>query len=186
MERLNEDILDFISSTEVTTKKESSYITSNDWTSINKSEEREQEFNLQNLLVSRAVSHAETLCKIAKDDLGHTTIKKTLADLLKSYNLHIERSQRYISDSDWSNYLELGLSRTDMKNELTFQSDIMKLTTELKNKVRKLNISNEGKSLDLKFHADGIASLIMYNEVLLERHPEIEDYLKKRRESDKK
>jgi hypothetical protein len=186
MGELNSDIVDYIDSIEITTKKETKYIKDNNWTLIELASQREEEFNLHNLLVSRAITHAESLHKIAKEDVANPIVKKMFTALLESFHLHIDRAQNYISSSDWSNYLEKGLSRSDMKGELTFQSDIMKLITELKNKVRKLNIFNEGKTLDLKFHADGIASLIMYNEVLLERHPEIEDYLKKRRETEKK
>lgn len=183
MGELNPDIVDYIDSIEITTKKESKYIKDNDWTLIELASQREEEFNLHNLLVSRAITHAESLHKIAKEDVENPIVKKMFTALLESFHLHIDRSQNYISSSDWSNYLEKGLSRSDMKSELTFQSDIMKLITELKNKVRKLNIFNEGKSIDVRFHSDGIASLIMYNEVMINRYPEIQDYIDKRRNS---
>jgi len=178
MEQLNEDILDLIESLEITTKKEAKYIEDNDWTIITDAKFKEDEFDLQNTLVLNAVGHAENLFKLAKADLKHPTVKSALDLLLSSVPRHTARISKYISESD---YLNSDRDKASMKHEMEFQSVINKSATGIKSKVRKINYTEEAHSLDIQLFNNTPVPLLMF-EAFLERYPEIEEYLRVKRE----
>lgn len=180
-EQLNEEILDFIDSISITSKKEAIYITKNNWADISDFKAREEEFDLQNLLVERSLAHANSLYKLAKADLKHPSVKSMLDDLIGVFRTHGDRISKYILESDWSEQISDGGSRANMKLELTFQSEMNKNLAKFKADVRKINYSDENQSVDIQIFGNVIIPLMMHSAMEI-RYPEIEELLIKRRE----
>lgn len=180
-EQLNEDIQDFIDSISITAKKEASYIKKNNWADISDPKFRSEEFDLQNLLIERNLSHASSLYKLSKADLKHPAVKSMLDELIAPFRIHGERITKYILESDWTEQLTEGASRGAMKQEIEFQSEINRNLAKFKADVRKLNYSDEAQSVDIQIYGDVPIPLLM-NSALEARFSEISEMLAKKRE----
>ena len=180
-EELSEAIQDFIESISLTSQKEQLYIVKNNWVDIEDPSIREEEYKLQELLISRSISHASNLFTLAKADLKHPTVKKMLDNLLEGFVVHRERVSKYLMESDWTDQLLQGASRGSMKNEIEFQSEINKNLAKSKADVRKLNYSDEAQSVDIQIYGSGIIPLLM-SQQMESRYVEITEFLAKKRE----
>jgi len=180
-EQLNDDILDFIESISITAKKEAAYIKKTNWADITDPKYRSEEFDLQNLLVDRNLSHAASLFKLAKADLKHSAVKTMLDELIATFRVHGDRISKYIMESDWTEQLTEGASRGAMKLEIEFQSEMNKNLAKFKADVRKINYSDESQSVDIQIYGDIIIPLLML-ESIEQRYPEIAEFLEKKRE----
>jgi hypothetical protein len=180
-EQLSEDIQDFIDSVSITSNKEAIYIKKNNWAEIEDFKVREDEFDLQNLLVLRSLEHASALYRLAKADLKHPAVKAMLDSLIATFHIHGDRISKYILESDWSEQLTDGGSRAAMKSEIEFQSEINRNLAKFKADVRKLNYSEESQSVDIQIYGDVPIPLLM-SSALEARFEEIVDMLAKKRE----
>ena len=180
-EQLNDDILDFIESISITAKKEAAYIKKTNWADITDPKFRSEEFDLQNLLVERNLSHANSLFKLAKADLKHPAVKAMLDELIATFRIHGDRIAKYILESDWTEQLTEGASRGAMKQEIEFQSEMNKNLAKFKADVRKINYSDESQSVDIQIYGDVIVPMLMA-ESIEKRYPEIVEFLEKKRE----
>jgi hypothetical protein len=180
-EQLNDDILDFIESISITAKKEAAYIKKNNWADISDPKFRSEEFDLQNLLVDRNLSHASSLYRLAKADLKHPAVKAMLDELIATFRIHGDRISKYILESDWTEQLTEGASRGAMKQEIEFQSEMNKNLAKFKADVRKLNYSDEALSVDIQTYGDIVVPLLMES-AIQQRFPEITEFLDKKRE----
>jgi hypothetical protein len=180
-DELNEDITDFIESISITSKKEALYIKKNNWADVKEAKFRADEFDLQNLLVERSLLHASSLFKLAKSDLRHPAVKKMLDELIDVFKIHGDRISKYILASDWTEQITEGVSRSDVKAEIQFQSEANKNLAKFKADVRKLNYSEESQHIDIPIFGDQKIPLLM-NSILENRFPEITEMLKVKRE----
>jgi hypothetical protein len=174
---LKPEIKDFIESVELTTDKEFTYISQNDWTLISDREVREEEYKLHQLLTKRAITNAVTLYKKAKDDLTHPDVKSALNKFFDFLKVHEQRSDKYLSETDW---MADGYSVGEKRFEIEFQSTILKNTTGLKEEARSINYGEESLEVNLPIHGDVPAPLLM-RQKLEERYPEIKKYLEDRK-----
>lgn len=179
-EQLSEDIQDFIDSISITSNKEAIYIKKNNWAEIEDFKAREDEFDLQNLLVLRSLEHASSLYKLAKADLKHPAVKAMLDSLIATFHIHGDRISKYILESDWSEQLTDGGSRAAMKSEIEFQSEINRNLAKFKADVRKINYSDESQSVDIQTFGNVVVPLMMANR-MEERYSEITEMLEKKR-----
>lgn len=179
-EQLNEDIQDFIDSISITSQKEAIYIKKNNWADIEDFKARQEEFDLQNLLVERNLIHAASLYKLAKADLKHPAVKAMLDSLIATFHIHGGRISKYIVESDWSEQLLEGGSRASMKSEIEFQSEINKDLAKFKSDVRKINYSDESQSVDIQTFGNVVVPLMM-SDRMEERYSEITEMLEKKR-----
>lgn len=184
MEELNDDILDFISSIEITTKKEVKYIQDNNWTTMQELKAKIAEFDLQDTLVKNAVGHAESLYKLAKADLKHDDVKEALDLLLSAVPLHTSRISSYISSSD---YLESGLEKGQVKAEMEFQTEANKSLTQIKSKVRKIVYGESTEGVEIPTF-NNVRIPLMMSELIETRYPEVKEYLdlKRKKHNEKK
>jgi hypothetical protein len=184
MEELNEDVLDFIESISITTKKETNYLQEVNWVGVANFDDKESEYKLQSLLVQRSVKHAEDFYKLAKADLKHPQVKATLDMLLEPFKITSERVASYLAATDWTKFVDEGKSKELMKREIEFQSDISKDVTKWKSEVRKINYSEDSHTLDIQTFNDTKIPLLMMD-IFIERYPEIKDYLKNKNKKKK-
>jgi hypothetical protein len=180
-DELNEDITDFIESISITSKKEALYIKKNNWADVKEAKFRADEFDLQNLLVERSLLHASSLFKLAKSDLRHPAVKKMLDELIDVFKIHGDRISKYILASDWTEQITEGVSRSDVKAEIQFQSEANKNLAKFKADVRKLNYSEESQHIDIPIFGDAPIPLLLSN-MMEQRYPEITEMLRVKRE----
>lgn len=177
MEELNHDIVDYIDSIEITTKKETKYIKENDWTLIKEQKFKQDEFDLQNTLVANAVGHAEALYKLAKADLRSDKVKEALDLLLSSVPVHTNRISNYVLNSD---YLESDLSKADIKAEMEFQNELNKVGNKIKSKVRTINYGDATETIDIQTF-NNVKIPLMMSDMMEQRFPEIKEFLAKKK-----
>jgi hypothetical protein len=180
-EELNEDITDFIESISITSKKEALYIKKNNWAELEDPTFREDEYKLQDLLISRSLSHASSLFSLAKADLKDPIVRKMLDSLIDVFAIHRDRISKYLLESDWTEQITEGSSRGLMKAEIEFQSLMNKNIAKFKADVRKLNYSEESQHIDIQTYGDQKIPLLM-NSILENRFPEITEMLRVKRE----
>jgi hypothetical protein len=180
-EELSEDILDFIDEIKITTRKEKSYLNSIDWSVLDTLSEREEEYDLQNLLVNRALSNAETLFKLAKADIRNAKVKVMLEELLSLFKIHDKRSNTYLKTQDWTAVIE-GVDgvKINKKKEIEFQSAIQKNSVDFRSKSRKININEEGQTIDIPIFSNIPIPLLMIDQIQ-ERYPEVKEMLEEKR-----
>jgi hypothetical protein len=180
-EELSEDILDFIDEIKITTRKEKSYLNSIDWSVLDTLSEREEEYDLQNLLVNRALSNAETLFKLAKADIRNAKVKVMLEELLSLFKIHDKRSNTYLKTQDWTAVIE-GVDgvKINKKKEIEFQSAIQKNSVDFRSKSRKININEEGQTIDIPIFSNIPIPLLMIDQIQ-ERYPEVKEMLDEKR-----
>ncbi len=180
-EELSEDILDFIEEIKITTRKEKSYLNSIDWSILDTLSEREEEYGLQNLLVHRALSNADTLFKLAKADIRNVKVKSMLEELLSLFKIHDKRSNNYLKTQDWTSVIEgVDGKKLDKKREIEFQSAIQKNSVDFRSKSRKININEEGQTIDIPIFSNIPIPLLMIDQIQ-ERYPEVKDMLEEKR-----
>jgi hypothetical protein len=178
MEKLKQDIVDFIESVDVTTDREFDYMKANDWTDLGRDfSVREEEYSLQHLLTTRSLNNAEVLYKKAKEDLNHPDVKKAFDKFFKFLKLHEQRSESYLLSMDW---VSSELNAAQKRAEIEFQSTILKNITKCREDARKINYGEESLKVTLPIHGDIPAPLIMKDK-LESRYPEIKKYLEKRK-----
>jgi len=180
-EELSEDILDFIDEIKITTRKEKSYLNSIDWSVLDTLSEREEEYDLQNLLVNRALSNAETLFKLAKADIRNAKVKVMLEELLSLFKIHDKRSNIYLKTQDWTAVIE-GIDgvKINKKKEIEFQSAIQKNSVDFRGKARKINLNEEGQTIDIPIFSNIPIPLLMID-LIQERYPEVKEMLDEKR-----
>lgn len=180
-EELSEDILDFIDEIKITTRKEKSYLNSIDWSVLDTLSEREEEYDLQNLLVNRALSNAETLFKLAKADIRNAKVKVMLEELLSLFKIHDKRSNIYLKTQDWTAVIE-GVDgvKINKKKEIEFQSAIQKNSVDFRSKARKINLNEEGQTIDIPIFSNIPIPLLMID-LIQERYPEVKEMLDEKR-----
>jgi hypothetical protein len=177
MEELNHDIVDYIDSIEITTKKETKYIKDNNWATMQELKAKIAEFDLQDTLVKNAVGHAESLYKLAKADLKHDDVKEALDLLLSAVPLHTSRISSYISESD---YLESGLEKGQVKAEMEFQTEANKSLTQIKSKVRKIVYGESTEGVEIPTF-NNVRIPLMMSDMMEQRFPEIKEFLAKKK-----
>lgn len=180
-EELSEEILDFIDEIKITTKKEKTYLNSLDWTKLAVLSQRSDEYDLQNLLVNRALSNATNLYTLAKADIKNPKVKSMLEELISLFNIHDKRSNYYLRTQDWTAVVEgEDGSRDNKKKEIEFQSSIQKNSIDFRSKVRKINFGDEGQSIDIPIFSNIPIPLLMID-MIQERYPEVKDLLESKR-----
>lgn len=178
---LNSDIKDFISSVELTTERELSYVKQNDWTLVLNKDAREEEYKLQDLLTSRALTNAKVLYTKAKEELSNPEVKKALNKFFEFLKIHGDRSDNYLMKTDWTSS-ELGVA--DKRDEIEFQSTVLSNLTKHKDSARKMNYGEETLVVSLPIYNDEPIPLIMADKIE-ERYPEVKIFLEKRKLEEK-
>lgn len=182
MEELKSQIQDFLNTVEGPLKKELKFIKDNEWIHEKGRKMREKKHALQKLITERAVSNAEKLHKVAKDDLDHPKVKRVMKRMIEMFEIYEKRYHLYTEKEDWTTYLDQDRDEKEMEEEITLQSDISKAVTDLKAKLRKINFGGSGDEVNIELH-NNTPMPFMMSDKLENRYPEIADKLEKKLKS---
>jgi len=158
-------------------KKELTYIEGEDWSVIKNVKSRDNAYEVHNLITDRNVRSAVTLYNMAGEDIGKKRVKNALEVLVKFFTILDERYKKVIEKFDWTafNTEEEGSA----KNEVEFQSAVLKNINTLEDKLRGINFGGESDELHIEFHGDKPVPFMM-NERMEEKYPDIKKHLEER------
>lgn len=172
-------------------KKELTFIKKADknWSEVSNIDKRETMYKLQDLLNSRNIGALLKFHEIAKDELSHPDVKKTINLLLEFYFILEERYNNMEQKFDWTTYVDdynveggEGLkAEKKQEREITFQNGVLKDYSSFKEKLRRINFGEESLSIDIPVHGDIPIPIVMH-EVMENRYPEIKEFIDKKRD----
>ena len=163
-------------------KKELTYVEGEDWSGIKNVKTRENAYAVHNLITDRNIKSAVDLYKMAGEDLSKKRVKNSLEILVKFFSILDERYNKVVENFDWTefNSEEDGAS-AKAKNEVEFQSEVLKNLNAHEERLRKINFGGESDELHIEFHGDKPIPLMM-SERMEEKYPDIQKYLDKKDE----
>ena len=131
---------------------------------------RQEEFNVQNELISAIINRLKLFVKKTEGDHQLKIVKDFIKETLKIIEIHTERADEYISDSDFSK-IEDVVVRAE---EIAFHNHLFKAVSSIDDAVSALNIKDETASTEgIVFFNDAKATLPMHS-YLVKQHPEIQ------------
>lgn len=169
-------------------KKELKFIKANDWSEVAGLKKRESMYDLQNILNSRNLTALEKLYSLAKDDLTHPDVRKTIKLLTEFYFILEKRYHNMSEKFDWTTYVDdIGVEdgtgeRAEKKQaeEIEFQSGVLKDYSRFKDKLRSINFGEDVITVDIPVHGDKPIPIIM-KDMIESRYPEIDELIESKK-----
>lgn len=188
MSELDDQILGEIEIFEDTSFKALEYIKTHDWTVLKDRADRVAQHDFQKELTQSNLNLASKFYELAKSELSHPDVKAVIDKFKQFLDIYMERFTRYKEENDWTTYSETGAPGKrpeDLKSELSFQSTIVNNLQGFKKLWKKVDAEGQVGSLSIGVHHD-IPLPMMFEGMAMERHPEIGEFIDRRREREKK
>jgi len=167
-------------------KKYRKYILENDWTTLKAiSEEkgykgkvkttvdlRLEEFKVQDELVKAILERLKLFIKKNEGNFHLKIFKDFVGETLDIINIHTERADNYISDSNIASIEDVDLRAS----EIAFHNTLFKAVSSIDDTVSAFNIREEEKTEGIAFLSNQKATIPMHK-YLVAQYPEIQDKL---------
>lgn len=177
MAELDPKIQDYIDLVVGPAKKELKYIEDNDWVTLTTFKRRESEYSLQHLLNNRNIKALIKFYGLAKNDLKHPKVKSTMDLLMKFYRILEERFLKVEKLYDWTTvFADVKNSEERKREEIEFQSTVLKDLTGFKEELRKINFGNQSDTINVDMHSDIPIPFVM-RVAIEERYPEVREFM---------
>lgn len=136
---------------------------------------RQEEFNVQNELVSAIINRLKLFVKKTEGDHHLKIVKDFIKETLKTIEIHTERADDYISSSDISK-IEDVIFRTE---EIAFHNHLFKAVSSIDDAISALNIKDDATGAEGIIFFDKQKATIPMHDYLVKQYPEIQDALDK-------
>lgn len=177
---LDTTLIDLISSIEETTKREYSFVKSDDWTKVDKNELRKNRHDLHYNLTNKAVLNSKKVFSVSGADLKHPRIKKLMRTLLGFFDLYSSRGNQYLLEKDWTKFLETGEgNEIDANFEIEFQNSISNNIFKFKTDLKGINDGEDVATIQVATFNDTPIPLAM-KDAIYERLPEVKNLVDKK------
>jgi hypothetical protein len=165
------------------------YIEENDWTRLKQTaplfeggtkgkqkttvEIRKEEFDVQNQLIKAILERLTAFVKQNEGDKHLKTFKTFVNDTLDIINIHMERADGYISETNISKIEDVDLKA----NEIAFHNHLFRVTSSVEETVATLRVKEEQLTEGIQWLSGHKATLPMHKDLSLQ-YPEIGAKLK--------
>ena len=134
---------------------------------------RQEEFNVQNELISAIINRLKLFVKKTDGDHHLKLVKDFIKETLKIIEIHTDRADEYISASDISK-IEDVIFRTE---EIEFHNHLFKAVSSIDDAVSALNIKEEAVNMEGIVFLDKQKATLPMHDYLVRQYPEIQTKL---------